>query len=48
VAELRACLSDNITTPDAVAEVAVERWLDDLELRKVLLGNWERIGAGFD
>jgi uncharacterized protein YkwD len=48
VAELRACLSSDVTTPAAVAEAAVEQWLDEPELREMLLGDWERIGVGFD
>ena len=49
VAELWACMSDSVTTPAAVAEVAVEPWLDDPELREMLLGtSWERIGVGYD
>jgi hypothetical protein len=46
VAELRACLSDNATTPEAVAQAAGEEWLAGLD--EVLLGEWRRIGAGFD
>jgi len=42
-------MSDSVTTPAAVAEVAVEPWLDDPELREMLLGtSWERIGVGYD
>jgi uncharacterized protein YkwD len=48
VAELRACLSADVTTPAAVAEAAVEQWLAESELREILLGDWERIGVGFD
>ncbi len=48
VAELRACISDNITTPATVAQLAVEQWLADPQLSKMLLGNWERIGVGYD
>jgi len=49
VAELWACISDSVTSPAAVAEVAVEPWLDDPELREMLLGtSWERIGVGYD
>ena len=46
--ELRACLSADVTTPAAVAEAAVGQWMDDPELRGMLVGNWERIGVGFD
>ncbi len=48
VAELRACISDNVVIPAVVAEVAVEQWLADPALSKMLLGNWERIGVGYD
>jgi uncharacterized protein YkwD len=48
VAELRACLSADVKTPAAVAEAAVEQWLVEPELREMLLGDWERIGVGFD
>ena len=48
VAELRACLSDNVTTPDAVAKAAVEYWIDDPNLRQMLLGNAERIDFSFE
>ena len=48
VAELRACLSAAVTTPAAVASAAVEQWLDDPELHRMLVGDWERIGVGFD
>ena len=47
VAELRARMSDSITTPDAVAQIAVTKWLDAPSLRKELLGSWKRIGVGF-
>jgi uncharacterized protein YkwD len=46
VAELRACLSHNATTPEAVARAAVGEWLADSD--EMLLGHWERIGVGFD
>lgn len=48
VAELRACMSDDVTTPDALAQVAVEAWLGDHKLSKILLDDWQRIGVGFD
>ena len=48
VIELRACMSDNATTPEGVAQVAVEHWLGEPELREMLLGRWQRIGVGFD
>ncbi len=48
VIELRACLSDNATTPDVVAKAAVDEWLAELALRQMLLGNWTRIGVGYD
>ena len=48
VAELRACLSADITTPAAVAEAAVGQWVDDPELHRMLVGDWERVGVGFD
>lgn len=48
VAGLRACMSDNVTTPDAVAQVAVEHWLGDPMLREMLLGRWHQIGVGHD
>jgi uncharacterized protein YkwD len=48
VAELRACLSEDVTTPDAVAQIAVDQWLGNPKLRAVVLDNWERIGVGLD
>jgi hypothetical protein len=48
VAELRACLDHTITTPDAIAQLAVEHWLQCNDPRQILLGRWERIGVGFD
>jgi hypothetical protein len=46
VAELRTCLSESVTTPEAVAQAASEEWLINLD--EVLLGHWERVGVGFD
>jgi hypothetical protein len=48
VAELLACLEDSITTPDAVAQLAVEHWMERPDLREALLDRWQRIGVGFD
>jgi hypothetical protein len=48
VIELRACLSDNVTTPEAVARIAVERLLANPERRTMLLGRSRRIGTGYD
>jgi len=39
VAELRTCLSGDVTTPFAVASAAVKQWLREPELREMLLGN---------
>jgi len=48
VAELRACMDDSITTPDAVAQLAVEHWMARPDLREALLDRWLRIGIGFE
>jgi uncharacterized protein YkwD len=48
VAELRACLSDNVTTPDAVAQIAVDHWLGNPKLRETVFDTWQRIGVGLD
>jgi uncharacterized protein YkwD len=48
VIELRACMSDNVTTPDAMAQYAIEHWLDDTDLRGMLLSSGQRIGVGHD
>jgi hypothetical protein len=45
---LCVCLSDNATTPAVVAEAAVNEWLAAPDLRQMLLGNWTRIGIGYD
>ncbi len=47
-AELRACLSANVTAPEDVARYAVGGWLDEPKFAMMLLGSWERIGVGFD
>jgi uncharacterized protein YkwD len=48
VAELRACLSEDVTTPDAVAQLAVDHWLGNPKLREVVFDKWQRIGVGLD
>jgi hypothetical protein len=48
VAELWTCMEDSITASDAIAQVAVERWLGKSDLRDMLLDDWLRIGVGLD
>ena len=41
-------MSDNATTPGAVADAAIQQWLAQPALESALFGPWTRIGVAFD